>query len=286
MTECFACGLPNPVHRHFCEGCDSVLVPEESKIPKEPVLMAQNHPLPTPSGRRCGTCGSALAPGFSFCMECGGSVEGGKARLVTLAEDGTEESLWVLPDEEVEVGKDVGPLAFLDDPYVSSRHCRFFFSEDRLVVEDLASLNGVYRRLRGEVVLSPGDSFRVGRQLLRLEEIEAPPPAPDGTRIWGSPHPGHRFRLVQILDGGALGEAFPLRAGENLVGRESGDVTFPGDRYVSARHATLTVSEELVRLRDLGSSNGTFVRLGSATPLEGGDLLLIGNHLLRVDVGA
>lgn len=285
MTECFACGLPNPIERHFCQRCESVLVPEESQIPREPVLMARQLPVPTPAGRRCAACGSTLAPGFSFCVECGDAVAGGRARLVTLAEDGTEEALWVLADEEVEIGKDVGPLAFLDDPFISPRHCRFFFAGDRLHVEDLNSLNGVFRRLRGEASLRDGDSFRVGRQLLRLEAMRMPPPSPDGTRIWGSPNPGHRYRVVQILEGGAPGEAFPLHEGENLLGRESGDVIFPRDRYVSARHACIAVEAEGVRLRDLGSSNGTFVRLRGAIPLESGDLLLIGNHLLRVDVG-
>jgi len=285
MTECFACGLPNPADRHFCERCESVLVPAESQIPREPVLMARQSPVPTPAGRRCAACGSILAPGFSFCMECGDAVAGGRARLVTLAEDGTEESLWVLPDEEVEIGKDVGPLAFLDDPYVSARHCRFYFAGERLHVEDLNSLNGVFRRLRGDELLRPGDWFRVGRQLLRLETMTAPAPSPDGTRIWGSPNPGYRYRVVQILEGGIPGEAFPLHEGENLLGRESGDVAFPRDRYVSARHACLTVTDAGVRLRDLGSSNGTFVRLRGAAALESGDLLLIGNHLLRVDVG-
>lgn len=286
MTECLACGLSNAKEQLFCEGCDSVLVPEESQIPREPVLMSQHTPLPHQGGpRRCGRCGSSLADGFSFCVECGTEVEGGRARLVTLTEDGSEESLWVLPDAEVVIGKDVGPLAFLDDPYISPRHCRIFFVEEKLFVEDLGSRNGVFRRLQGEVHIAPGAHFRVGLQLLRLDPMEpAPAPAADGTVIWGSPDPGYRFRLVQILEGGIPGEAFPLRAGENLVGRLSGDVVFPHDRYVSARHASIGVTPEAVRLRDLGSSNGTFVRLDAPTRLEAGDLLLLGQHLVRVDL--
>lgn len=285
MTECLACGLSNPKDRLFCESCDSVLVPEESQFPKEPVLMTQDTPLPPGRERRCGACGSVLASGFSFCMECGGAVEGGRARLITLDEDGSEESLWVLPEAEVVIGKDVGPLPFLDDPYISAKHCRIFFVEEKLVVEDLGSKNGVFRRLRGENSLGPGDHFRVGRQLLRLDPMEPSlPPAEDGTQLWGSPDPGYRFRLVQILEGGILGEAFPLKEGENLVGRVSGDIVFPHDRYVSARHASIGVGPEGVRLRDLGSSNGTFVRLTQPTALEAGDLLLMGNHLMRVDL--
>lgn len=288
MTECLACGLANPKDQLFCAGCESVLVPEESRIPKEPVVAAQATPLPHPvNARRCGHCGSELAAGFSFCVECGREVQGGRARLVTLTEDGMEESLWVLPDAEVIIGRDVGPLAFLDDPFISPRHCRIFFAKGGLFVEDLGSRNGVYRRLVGETRLSPGAYVRLGRQLLRLDPMDpAPAPAADGTLVWGSPDPGYRYRLVQILQGGILGEVFPLGEGENLVGRLSGDVVFPHDRYVSARHAAIGVQGAEIRLRDLGSSNGTFVRLVAPTRLEAGDLLLLGQHLVRVDIEA
>jgi pSer/pThr/pTyr-binding forkhead associated (FHA) protein len=122
----------------------------------------------------------------------------------------------------------------------------------------------------------------VGRQLLRLEPL---PPAPNerGARRWGAPDPGYRLRLAQLLEGGGVGEVFPLREGENTVGRDAGEVTFPGDRYVSARHARVDVFGGAVTLTDAGSSNGTFVRIAGATPLEPGDQLLVGGQLLRVE---
>lgn len=262
-----------------------MLPPKDSQMPKEPVITA-SHAVLGPRGRRCSSCQVALSPGFSFCSHCGMSIEG-RARLVSIEADGSEGGLWVLSDEETLLGKEVGPIAFDDDEYVSPRHCRLFFREDRLFVEDLESLNGVFRRVRGERLLSPGDHVRLGRQLLRIEPMApASPKLREGTRIWGSPDPGYRARLVQILEGGGLGEIFPLKVGENLVGRESGDVAFPRDRFVSARHASVRVGSEGVTIRDLGSSNGTYVRLTQAIPLEGGDLLLLGNRLLRVELRA
>jgi pSer/pThr/pTyr-binding forkhead associated (FHA) protein len=71
--------------------------------------------------------------------------------------------------------------------------------------------------------------------------------------------------------------------GENQIGRETGQVTFPADRYVSARHARIAVGDFGLTLTDLGSSNGTFVRLVGPTALHGGDQLLIGGQLLRLD---
>jgi len=60
-------------------------------------------------------------------------------------------------------------------------------------------------------------------------------------------------------------------------------VSFPGDRYVSARHARLDVRPEGITLLDVGSSNGTFVKIAGATELTSGDQLLVGGQLLRVD---
>ncbi|MEN9799967.1 MAG: hypothetical protein RL653_3664, partial [Pseudomonadota bacterium] len=37
--------------------------------------------------------------------------------------------------------------------------------------------------------------------------------------------------------------------------------------------------------RDLGSSNGTFVRLAGPVLVDGGDQLLVGRQLLRVERG-
>jgi predicted component of type VI protein secretion system len=102
-------------------------------------------------------------------------------------------------------------------------------------------------------------------------------------RAWGAPDPGCKLRLAQLLEGGGLGEIFPLKPGENQLGREAGDLVFPGDRYVSARHAKLDVSEQEVTLTDLGSSNGTFVKVAGSTPLKPGDNILIGAQLFRVD---
>ncbi|MFN7133602.1 MAG: FHA domain-containing protein, partial [Myxococcales bacterium] len=69
-----------------------------------------------------------------------------------------------------------------------------------------------------------------------------------------------------------------------MLGREVGDITFPGDGFVSGRHAVISVRGERMTVRDVGSSNGTFFRLGGPTRLENGDQLLIGRQLLKLDI--
>ncbi|MGA9524632.1 MAG: FHA domain-containing protein [Myxococcaceae bacterium] len=171
-----------------------------------------------------------------------------------------------------------------DDPFVADQQARFFFNSGHLAAEDLAGGNGVFVRLRQEHELPAGAEVRLGRQRLVVEAIPAATPGPGGTVQWGSPDPGLRFRMVQLLEGHRRGAAWPLKDGENTLGREVGDITFPTDGFVSGRHAVLTVHGNRLLIRDLGSSNGSFIRLAGPTFVEDGDQFLIGRQLVRVDV--
>jgi pSer/pThr/pTyr-binding forkhead associated (FHA) protein len=244
--------------------------------------------MASPSGAsRCGACGAPTQPSFRFCSACGrpisGAADAGRIRITLVRNDGELGPVFSVDGAEVVCGRTEGELRLPDDATVSPRHARFTLAAGVLRVEDLASVNGTFLRLRAPRRLSPGDELRLGRQLLRLEPV--PPPAPGGgaaARPWGSGDAGRRFRLSQLLEGGGTGDVFLLRDGENAIGRDAGEVTFPSDRYVSARHARVTVAGGEVTLADAGSSNGTFVRIAGAAELAAGDQLLVGAQLLRV----
>ncbi|HET9597716.1 MAG TPA: FHA domain-containing protein, partial [Anaeromyxobacteraceae bacterium] len=203
-------------------------------------------------------------------------------RIVPVRADGLPGAVHALGTAGLVCGRVRGEIRFPDDATISPEHARFTAREAGAVVEDLRSLNGTFVRLRGPRPLSSGDEVRLGRQLLRVEPL---PRAIEGTgaRPWGSADPGYRVRLVQVLEGGGVGEVFPLADGESLVGREAGDVTFPSDRYVSARHARIDVAAGGVTITDVGSSNGTFVRAAGPTEIGPGDQVLIGMQLLRIE---
>ena len=131
--------------------------------------------------------------------------------------------------------------------------------------------------------MRPGDELRVGRQRLRIEWLPEEPEMVADQPLWGSPDPGYVARAVQLLEGGGEGDVFPLKQGENLVGRGTGDVSFPQDGYVSSRHCMVTVKDGQIGVKDLGSANGTFVKIAGSAPLSSGDLLLVGEQILRVD---
>ncbi len=90
----------------------------------------------------------------------------------------------------------------------------------------------------------------------------ATPPADDGqTRVYQPPPKDPPFELVITLPGAGR-TTFPLKYGDNIIGRGDGcDIRVQDpEKWLSRKHANLTVSDERVELIDLRGSNGTFVR--------------------------
>lgn len=300
-VKCGRCGRENDPSFAFCLDCGGPLRPAPAPAPS------------TPPELLCAGCGARLQPGFRFCGHCGApagapapapaaprpvavtpgpshgtalhlSATGGSPmRLAAVRHDGLPGAVYALDQDEVICGRSEGTVRVADDPTVSPRHARFVRRGGAVRVEDLGSVNGTYLRLKGTHRLSLGEELRLGRQLLRLEPLPRPAGDDRAAHAWGSPDHGFTLRLAQLLEGGGLGEIFPLRSGENVVGREAGDVTFPADRYVSGRHARIDVGPEGASVTDLGSSNGTFVKVAGSTEVAAGDQLLIGAQLFRLD---
>lgn len=288
---CPRCGRENDPSFAFCHDCGQALRVDPD--------------------RSCTRCGSKLPASFRFCGHCGHpadpppprrptspssggadapgtgpsavSSSGAPVRLVLVRHDGLPGASHALDREVTICGRRDGDLLLPEDGSVSPRHAAITLREGRIRIEDLGSSSGTFLRLRAPRALSFGDEIRMGRQLLRLEPMPRPAAAAGPGTPWGSADPGYRARLVQLLEGGGLGEVIPLRAGANAVGRDSGDVSFPGDRYVSGRHARIDVGEGAITLTDLGSSNGTFLRVNGPTDVGPGDQVLLGMQLLRLE---
>jgi pSer/pThr/pTyr-binding forkhead associated (FHA) protein len=287
--KCERCGRENDPSLYTCLDCGQPLTRPPTRPPAAPAATAT-----------CGRCGAARQPGFRFCSQCGAEVASTPApdapgrpgvappqrgaRLSSVRTDGTPGPAYPLKGPSCVCGRLEGEVLISDDPTISPRHAAFTLSGEQVTVEDLGSVNGTFLRIRAPHRLATGEEFRLGRQLLRVEPLPRPAPEGPGSRAWGGADPGCRLRLAQLLDGGGLGEIHPLREGENVIGREAGEVVFPGDRYVSARHARIDLSGETITVTDLGSSNGTFRRIAGPTPLAPGDQLLIGAKLLKLEV--
>jgi len=69
------------------------------------------------------------------------------------------------------------------------------------------------------------------------------------------------------------------------LGREEGDIVFSDDAFMSRRHAQIVWDGKRAVLSDLGSSNGSFVRLTGPSPVKNGDHLRMGDQLFRIELG-
>jgi pSer/pThr/pTyr-binding forkhead associated (FHA) protein len=237
----------------------------------------------------CGRCGAAVPPEIlgARTQFFGQLQVPGRAKLILIRGEGVEGLSYQLNAEQHVVGRN-GQLVFPDDPFVSPKHANLFYRNNKLVVRDEGSLNGVYLRVRGTVDLQMGDHFLAGEQLFRLDATPkaSDGPAPDGTYFYSSPKHQSPFRITQILQGGAVGMTVCARSGGLQIGREGGDLNFPSDLYMSASHCKLEDVAGKVSLTDLNSRNGTYVRIRAEKELAHGDYLFIGRKLLRVEITA
>jgi hypothetical protein len=253
---------------------------------KNYVCRSCSTPVPL-SHKFCGRCGAAIPPDIMNARTqfFGQLQTPGKAKLILIRGEGVEGLSYQLNAEQHLVGRN-GQLVFPDDPYVSPRHANLFYRNGKLVVRDEGSLNGVFWRVKGGIEVSSGDMFLAGEQLFRIEGSPRPNdgPAPDGTYFYTSPKHQTQFKISQLLEGGGFGMAVCARGTVLQIGREGGDLNFPGDLYMSAAHCKLEDAGGKLTLTDLSSRNGTYVRLKAERELVNGDYLFIGRKLLRVEI--
>jgi hypothetical protein len=149
-------------------------------------------------------------------------------------------------------------------------------------------VNGVYVRVHGAYELAPGDQFLVGKEVIRYEpcapeERDIPSLVEHGVRLFGSAPREAWGRLRQLTVGGTTRDVWHLSRPELVLGREEGDVTFPDDEFMSRRHAAVKRAGNKARLEDLNSSNGTYVRIKGDRELQAGDVLRMGDQLMRFE---
>jgi pSer/pThr/pTyr-binding forkhead associated (FHA) protein len=270
-------------------------------------------PSPVAAGGEipCPNCGKMVQSSFAFCGACGGRIgrqpssvgaatgprtmfmAGStnaaaaaaaipRGRLILIRPDGSEGGAHPLHEGENIIGR--GQAALFDaDAYLSPRHAELSVGPEGVTIRDLQSLNGVFLKISGEEALESGDIFRIGQELLRFEVISPPQPLEDGTEIMGTPNPGFWGRLSVIVGRDVDGSAFPLFGESIVLGRERGDILFPEDGYVSGTHSRIALNDEHVYLSDLGSSNGTFLRLRHERTVPTGAFMLMGQQLFRLE---
>jgi len=193
-----------------------------------------------------------------------------------------------LRDEVTKVGRATDALRLSADDTLPAVAASFTYRDGRIFVRDEGGASGVFVRLAAPAILGESDDFSLGDKLLRfLGKVPPTPPTTSGsTRLLGSARTGNGplLRLQVMHLGGIPGRIFarpaPLR-----IGRALGEILFPDDPFVSARHCEIDLDPAGAILRDLGSSNGTFLRLprGGERELRAGDTIRLGRNVFRVE---
>jgi hypothetical protein len=177
-----------------------------------------------------------------------------------------------------------------DDAFIAPHAATVLFAEDRLVVRDEGSANGVFVKVRETAPLEAGDLFIAGERLFRYEgPFDLEHGDESETPYLGAPRPPGvaTVRITEVLAGGKTGRTCHRSGPVIAIGKTGCDLNFPGDSLLAARHAEIRLGEEeSATLADLGQGPaGVFLRVKGTMDLQAGDILQIGEQQIRVEVG-
>jgi class 3 adenylate cyclase len=187
----------------------------------------------------------------------------------------------------VTIGRYEGDLRFSDDADMASLNARIFLDDGYPVLEDLSQgKESVFLKVSGAYTLQNEDIILMGQQVLKFSEVEGALEA--GTQLGASLVDITKVlkkpvaEVLQLNPKGRAAQTLPIRSSQVQFGRVRGDFTFEDDRLMSRLHARILQRAEDFLLEDLGSRNGTFVkvRTKARVPIDGE--ILVGNALLRV----
>lgn len=92
---------------------------------------------------------------------------------------------------------------------------------------------------------------------------------------------------LKVVEGKQAGTIIPLTRKKFLIGREEDCQLRPNSDLVSRHHCVISIDDFSVRIRDLGSTNGTYVnekRLTTPVELKPGDQIRIGKLVFETQI--
>lgn len=206
-------------------------------------------------------------------------------RVIPIDESGQDEPAMEIIKLKATLGKDPSGL-FFDDQFLAPHHASLEFKAGRWWVAPFDTTNGVFVKINQATAIPHLGFFRLGQQLLQFKSMQALKNAihKEGLVRVGSPLPKDVWGyLYQVLGPERAGAIYPLDKNHIQIGRERGDILFSSDPFVSGHHAELSFSGGHCLLKDLNSSNGSYVRITKAHPIEPSTFVIMGQQLLRFE---
>lgn len=246
----------------------------------------------------CPRCSTVNPTSFKFCGTCGFDLQAidsdttvggplptavptGEAGLVKINPDGSEGERLPLTDSGLVIGR--SQAAFSEDGFLSPDHASVNVADGKMKVKDHDSLNGVWYRITADQPqpLADGAMFRIGQELIVFERVSASDDS--GVERMGSPAEEVVGRLRLVTGRESRQNALLVKKDGIHLGRERGEVLFPEDGYVSGLHARVHAEGDQAFITDVGSSNGTYLRVDRERDVAPGTFLLMGQQILRAD---
>lgn len=214
-----------------------------------------------------------------------------QARLVVLRGPVPEGSIY-----DLRVGRNVigrqADISFPNDHGIDGEHLVLEVRGSDVSVVSVPGEGGAYRRIRDPAVVKSGDTIFAGEQYLVVrrgddapqEQLDPNAVVPEET--FGTPLPPPQLHVTQLLSAGVPGRVASSDKSTLTIGRENSDLSFPQDRFMSGRHVRMENNNGTLSVVDVGSLNGTFTHVDATpAPLHGGDELMVGSVLFRIDIG-
>jgi pSer/pThr/pTyr-binding forkhead associated (FHA) protein len=231
----------------------------------------------------------------------------GAPRSIRIVARGAHESVnsvFTIAEHPLWIGR-MGCHIELPDSELDIRHCSIAVRGTQLIVRDAESHMGTYldgEKVRESVIGEGVHLLRVGTALVSVEPTDEPgatvePIELDTNEIVGNNAEIEMLRtrpikafaepartMLVCIDGPLVGQEFEIPPTGLVVGRE-GHVRVP-DEFLSRKHfEVFAEADGTIRVRDLGSRNGTFLNTLPAhnTKVQSGDEIRAGVHRFRVE---
>lgn len=179
------------------------------------------------------------------------------------------EEFQVTQDGLTTIGRKDCDINFPDDLLLSGRHASITHGPEGYFLRDDGSTNGVFLKLKEAQPIEAvhGHIIRLGQQLLLFE-------AENGS---------HAF--IHIDQTGKPVNRYELQAKTIVLGRQAPDIILDReDLKLSRRHLSITLKDRRVWIKDLGSANGSYLKVKNMAPLMSSDQFRVGQQVFKFNV--
>jgi len=298
-VACPRCHERNPVESRFCHACGYAVGSAAGPSPEPngtPVAAAPVAPVAAPSPPQppvCARCRGTNDPGSDFCKFCGARLSAA-APLQPAALEPTDPHAAVPGFPNLSAAQANGPIPMRTAMVVETRAGQVS-NQPVAPTPAVPPMGPPMGPPVGAPQASPSNpGMPAVRPTAPPQVFDAQDHRPPQEHGVTRPHQGIgeivRAHIVRIAKDGSEGVHHPITADVTDIGRTEGQILLPDDPYLSPRHARIVArpspavgSRATLTVIDLGSVNGVFVRLRAPHTLVHGDLLLLGQQVLRFE---